>query len=172
MKNRLRAEVVFFKRGAVQDARQQGVHIAIDFKTLRQGIARGVLQTRAQRLHQRFDRSGVRKVQHRLLLARRVADKRRQRRHRAVAVGQHFFTDNRVNGGRLTRLHRADNRQHHLLMGGFSKLGLQHLLLGLHTTQRKMKRMHGCASVDRPFPRSSCTASGTFFMALRLRSAS
>ena len=59
-------------------------------------------------------------MQHRLLLARRVANQGRERRHRTIAVRQHFGPHNRINGGRFSRFHGAHNSQDHFQPGYFS----------------------------------------------------
>ncbi|MNO01670.1 hypothetical protein D3C81_2218840 [compost metagenome] len=59
-------------------------------------------------------------MQHRLGLARRVADQGRQRGHRAVAVWQHLGPDDGIYSGRFPSFHGPDNRQHHLQTGNFA----------------------------------------------------
>ena len=82
----------------------------------------------------------MRKMQYRLFLARRMTNKGRKRRHRTVAVGQHFGAHNRINGGRFPRLHGSNNSQHHFQTGYFAQFTIQHRLLCFDTTRAKMQR--------------------------------
>ncbi|MNL44197.1 hypothetical protein D3C87_1667560 [compost metagenome] len=120
LENRLRAQIVFFERLAVLNAPEQRVHVFIDLQALGQLSAIVVAQFILQLFDQRINRRDMGKMQHRLGLTGRMADKRRQRGHRTVTVWQHFGADNRINRGRFPRLHGPDDRQHHLETGNFA----------------------------------------------------
>ena len=120
MKDGLRAQVMFSERLTSFDALQQRIHVLVDFQTPRQLAAIFIAQFRLQLGNQGINGRNVQKMQHRLLLARRMADQRGQRRHRTIAVRQHFRAHNRINGGRFSRFHGTHNRQHHFEAGYFA----------------------------------------------------
>ena len=120
MKDGLRAKVMFFKRLTSFYALQQHIHVLVDFQTPRQLAAIFIAQFFLQLGNQGIDGRNVQKMQHRLLLARRMADQRGKCRHRTIAVRQHFRAHNRINGGRFSRFHGTHNRQHHFEAGYFA----------------------------------------------------
>ena len=120
MKYRLRAQVMLLKRFPFFNALQQRIHVFINFQTLSQLPAVVITELFLKQLDQFINRGGMREMQHRFLLTRRVANQRRQRRHWTIAVRQHFGTHNRINGGRFPRFHGANNGQDHFQPGYFA----------------------------------------------------
>ena len=59
------------------------------------------------------------KAQNRCFLPRLVLDKRGQRRHGAVAIGQYFTAHNGIDGGGFAGFHGAHHGQHHFEFFGF-----------------------------------------------------